>query len=664
MLGYSSSILFNVKRINVIFFLFLISFIVCLFSSCKEDVPTQPGEQFDLSIITPHDSSFVLQSLRVELSTTGDNNIKQVSFFIDNITVASDPLGNNVFIVDVSDFSDDNFHKIRVIAVNESGAVGYSKTISLKIFKSAKYTISLISPNNQFIERFNNKVELSWLPSAAFSKTVVEISKSYFFNDILFTGVAFGRKFITPDLQLGDYYWRLKVDFKDTSLTQYSESRNFEIAGPLAPALVSPFNNEITSGIGDITFSWTKSGGAVQYDLLVLDDESKDTVLNETVDSDTVLKRSLPLSAYACKVRAKNIAGNWGEWSNQSRFGHGVFYKIVDVNAMLVPHQIKKHNDGNYIISARSLIDPYSHIIKINPSGTTLWSKSFENTRINSFEVLNDGSLILAGEDSYIMPVFIRNSKVTKLDPSGNTLWENILSNNNKESILDIKPVADGYVSVGYQMDSLISNSFPMILKVSLSGDLIYRKLFSLGNPIRNKLFIDNTDLVTFGYNTGFSNTIAFVKYDAQGNELLNKNFSGWLNLRGAKKLFDGTLLIGGSVTSNYGMFIKKIDTNGEVIIESEFNIAIPSAIYDVEGSTNDDCFITGYSRNSGQQDGIYFAKLDATGNVAAEKHYPGEGGYTLISTDDGGVLIIGHINNGVMCIIKTNRDGVTFYPQ
>ena len=111
-------------------------------------------------------------------------------------------------------------------------------------------------------------------------------------------------------------------------------------------------------------------------------------------------------------------------------------------------------------------------------------------------------------------------------------------------------------------------------------------------------------------------------------------------------------------------MFIKEINSEGDILMESEFNTGVSCGILDIDGSTMDNIFVTGYKNSGSAENGIYFGKLSTTGQVLREQQYPGESGYSLVSTDDGGFLILGYITNGVMCIIKTNSNGTTFYEE
>jgi hypothetical protein len=662
MLGYSSICSF--LKTNLLNLFIVLSLIIALVVGCNEDHPVQPGETFDVSIISPQDSAYIFNSLQINLFTNSISQLKRVIFYIDEDAVVSDSLGNNSYLLDVSNFADDSFHKVRAVAINYSGASGYSNYVTIKISKHAKYKINLVGPASGYIERSDNKVELRWLNSRALLKTEIEISKNYFFSDLAYTSVGIGGKHKTPAFEAGLYYWRLKVEFKDTSLTLYSENRNFEIAGPLPPNLLSPTCNEITSGSDNLNFSWTSSQDAIGYDLLVLDDETKDTVIHTIINADSVFRTPLSISAYNWKMRAKNLAGVWGDWGPESRFGHGVFYKIVDAGAMLMPIQIKKSTDGNFLILGNAMpIEAYSYLTKISPLGQTLWSKRFDGTVLKSFEVLGDGSIIIIGEQTQIMPTYIHKSKVLKLDVSGNIIWESLLSEVN-EFVSDIKPVFDGYIVAGSRIDSTNNKPLPMILRVSQTGGLIYRKLFGSDEPLKTKIFTDNTSVITLGYSSDQNNLLAFGKYDLLANELFKKNFAGRLGLRGAKKLSDESFLVGGFVNSGSGMFVKKINSSGDALMESEFNITGPCGIIDVLEYLTENYFVTGYKNSGSQENKIYLGKLDVSGNVLKEKQYPGESGYSIVSTDDGGILILGYINNGVMCIIKTNSDGTTFFPQ
>lgn len=660
MLVYSSIYFF--RRYSFVFLVSILFFFLLILNSCNDDTPVQTGELFDISIVSPQDSATIFQSLIVKLSTNSSEKITKVLFYIDEVGVVSDSLEANLFVLDAAKYADDGFHKIRVVAFNSSAASGYSKPILIKIMKNVRFNISLLSPADNIIDRANNMIELRWLQSSAFSNVIVQISKNYYFGDIIYSSAAQGNH-ITPPLESGVYSWRLSVDFKDTSLTRFSETRRFEIAGPLPPILISPQNNEIIGGNNAVSFSWQKAIFATRYELLVVDDGSKDTVIHSFINIDSIFTMNLPISAYSWKMRSINSAGIKGEWSTESKFGNDVFYKIVDAGAMLMPIQIEELAGGGFLILGNAIpFEPYSCIIKISNDGSTLWTKRFDGSVFRSFEILADGSILLAGEKTEIMPAYIYNSKITKLDVFGNIVWESLLSSNNKELLFDIKSVGDGYVAVGSKSDSLTNNSLPMILKVSQAGDLVYRKLFDAGKPSKTKLFSDNTNLITLGYASDQNNHIGFGKFDLLANELFEKSFSGWLNIQGAKELTDGNIILGGSVTSNYGMFFKKINKNGDILLESEFNIANPCCIYDVAGKAGSEFFVTGYNNNNGMQNGIYFGRLNANGDVITEKQYPGQSGYSLIETSDGGILILGYVNNGVMCIIKTNKIGTTFY--
>lgn len=642
----------------------LLVLFLSLLSGCDEDNPVLPGMVFNLTIDSPQDSSSIYYSLQINISTNSNSPLKQVMFYIDDYQVVSDSLGNNLYIVDVSNFADDNFHKIKAVATSFSGATGYSNNITLRIIKSAKYRIHPISPEFGYIERINGAVELRWLDSRSLSNTTVEISKNYSFANLLYSSNASRGKHLSPSLEAGMYYWRLKAEFRDTSLTIYSEVRNFEIAGPNPPTLISPANNQITSGSEEITFAWSKSVGATQYELLVLDDESKDTIVHTNINSDSTFTTILPINAYNWKMRARNFGGVSGDWSNQLRFGHGVFYKIVDAGAMLMPIEIKKTVDGNFLILGNAMpFEPYSCLTKISPEGSTIWSKRFDGTVLKSFDVLSDGSLIVVGEETKIMPVYTHYSKILKLDMLGNIIWENLLSNIS-EIVTDIAVISDGYIISGSSIDTLSNSQLPMLLKISLAGDLVYRKLFEQNQQSIAKIFNANNSIVAFGYSSDQNNLLSFEKFDLLGNELYKKSFTGKLVLRGAKKLSDESFLVGGFIKTTEGMFIKKINSSGDALVESEFNLSVPCGVMDVSESLSDNYFVTGYLNNGSQENRIYFGKLDASGVVLNQNQYPGESGYSLVATDDGGYIILGYITNGVMCVIKTNSSGTSFIPE
>ena len=148
--------------------------------------------------------------------------------------------------------------------------------------------------------------------SASFSSPVIDnnnISKTSYKSDSLADGL---------------YYWKVRARDAAGNWGQYSEVRSFTIdtQGPPAPSLISP---DDTATLNDNTpsFDWTDVAGAAQYELMVDNSSSFDSPeihrTNLAASSYTAAS-SLADGLYYWKVRARDAAGNWGQYSEVRSF--------------------------------------------------------------------------------------------------------------------------------------------------------------------------------------------------------------------------------------------------------------------------------------------------------------------------------------------------------
>ncbi len=126
------------------------------------------------------------------------------------------------------------------------------------------------------------------------------------------------------DLADGSYYWRVRgIDNKERS-GGWSSSWQFTVDtdGPATLSLQTPPNGETITDNTPL-FDWTETSDAQVYELMV--DNSNGFGNPEIHKSSLAQSEYTPISAlddntYFWKVRARDAAGNWGDWTTEYYF--------------------------------------------------------------------------------------------------------------------------------------------------------------------------------------------------------------------------------------------------------------------------------------------------------------------------------------------------------
>ncbi len=199
-------------------------------------------------------------------------------------------------------------------------------------------------------------------------------------------------------------------------------------------------------------------------------------------------------------------------------------------------HRVIQTNDGNYIVIGRSWSFGNSNgdiwIIKINSSGEIIWQKSYGTSYLDTsysiIETSDNGYLITGGSwskenQSDVIVIKINNNGdivwqkmygggdfdysyssiqtgdsgyiiigttksfgagdsdclIFKIDSTGNIEWQKALGGTNFDYLYTIKEVSDGnYISIGKTKSFGAGNSDILLLKLSLTGDLLNQKVY------------------------------------------------------------------------------------------------------------------------------------------------------------------------------------------
>ncbi|HMB21298.1 MAG TPA: hypothetical protein VKP08_00635, partial [Anaerolineales bacterium] len=133
-----------------------------------------------------------------------------------------------------------------------------------------------------------------------------------------FTGDPGVYTYTATPLTDGTYYWHVQA-FNYLGVSgPWSAYRTLKVdtVAPAAPALSAPAAN--ASVIGTPTFSWTATTGATQYQFEYADDPSFTTIIYTSAAQTglTIVPPTMTAITHYWHVKARDAAGNWGEWSS------------------------------------------------------------------------------------------------------------------------------------------------------------------------------------------------------------------------------------------------------------------------------------------------------------------------------------------------------------
>ncbi len=178
----------------------------------------------------------------------------------------------------------------------------------------------LISPENGGFTN-DNTPDLSWDTIGASRYELLVDDDSSFSSPLIHEDNITSTTYTaTVTLQDGEYYWRVAAYDSMNNLLGWSNPSTFTVdtQAPTQPLLSGPQDGTVLSTL-DATFQWTEPEQGATYDIQI---DNENSFATPYVDVDTsrtdnsyarIFERN---GTYYWHVRAKDVAGNAGEWSN------------------------------------------------------------------------------------------------------------------------------------------------------------------------------------------------------------------------------------------------------------------------------------------------------------------------------------------------------------
>ncbi len=360
------------------------------------------------------------------------------------------------------------------------------------------------------------------------------------------------------------------------------------------------------------------------------------------------------------------------------------FQKIYTATLNQSGRDVLPAPDGGYIIAGSTentiVNDIDVKIVKTNNSGDTLWSKKYGGSRPdypNRMLATNDGNYFIVGstqsfgggdQDIYLL----------KINPSGDTLWTKRYGGFGNEDGNEITATADGnYVIVGGSNSVNLSNNDIQFIKIDPAGSVIWMKYY--GGPDYEsarsvKLCLDGGFIIA-GKTASTSNSVAtlfLVKTDASGDTIWTKKYSGGGNSYEGKSILassDGTYTLcldDSSGARDSDVRVMKISATGSVLWNKMYGGIDKDIAKMIQPTSDGGYIIASVCRSFGWlSPDMWLLKLDALGDTTWTKHYGGPGHehcYAVRQTADGGYVAVGHTKsytpNTEIMLIKLDATG------
>lgn len=299
---------------------------VFLISGCEQILDFESPE---IEIISPKMGEHVYAYAEVKVNIQDDYNLRTAEVYFDTVLVGEFNTGNFERKWNFAESGIDKRHTIRIIAKDKRDN-WREKEISFFGHGAPPQPPQLKYPKNEDI-LVNIDNELQWMTVPFVSEYNLQVSedepdfetklvlnKNININQISDTTSMFFYKIRLYD---GNYFWKLRCKYKNGDFGKWSSIGNFEVdtKAPLAPIIIYP-----TSHINDIYFKWAKVEDGIKYHLKVINQTNHPYVLlfEDSSATDTLYSPNIIFSNgyYSWKIRAKDNANRWGEWSREEDF--------------------------------------------------------------------------------------------------------------------------------------------------------------------------------------------------------------------------------------------------------------------------------------------------------------------------------------------------------
>jgi hypothetical protein len=203
---------------------------------------------------------------------------------------------------------------------------------------------------------------------------------------------------------------------------------------------------------------------------------------------------------------------------------------------------IRQTNDSGFIAAGRTsptTSSPFSlYYLKTNSQGAMQWNKSFKlsqsgtSINLNDLRILSNGDYLILG-NAHLSSVNNWDIFLMRINPAGDTLWTKTYTRNDGQSAVSVNETPDGgFLVTGYTYISSPHSARQFLLKLNSMGIIEWTKTYSINGIEGASSFVPTFDggYIFCGIGESSINTdtnkIYLLKTDSSGNVSWCKQYS------------------------------------------------------------------------------------------------------------------------------------------
>lgn len=295
---------------------------------------------------------------------------------------------------------------------------------------------------------------------------------------------------------------------------------------------------------------------------------------------------------------------------------------------------ILETNDNNFFVLGYSQSfgggDYDTYLLKIDPSGDTLWTKTYgSNGNGAGKEIVPtaDGNYIIVGESNDVVSSNY-DAYLMKINPSGDTLWTKNYGGSAYESGNSVKQCLDGgFIFTGQTFSFGQGGGDAYLVKTNSTGDTTWTKTFGGTQYDEGMFLLANNDgsytFVVRDSSSGAGNIdVQVIKTNSTGTPIWNRTYGGDKKDTGKmiQSTNDGGYIIA-AISRSFGwikpdMWIVKIDSGGDTLWTRHYGGSDNEHCYSVRQTSDGGFTAIGHTESQGSNWEIMFLKLNPIGNL------------------------------------------------
>lgn len=352
-------------------------------------------------------------------------------------------------------------------------------------------------------------------------------------------------------------------------------------------------------------------------------------------------------------------------------------------------YSIASSADGAYVVVGNtyssSLNGSVSWLIKLDSSGNTLWSRTFDafgNAELFAVSPTSDSGYILAG---YACKTGSAQSDawLLKTDSNGNLIWNRTYGGNGDDKAFAVTQTSDGgYVFSGYTGSYGQGGDDFWLCKIDVNGNLLWNQTYGGQGHDQAYCVVQSSDggFAFAGQTTSANgaNDALIFKTSTVGQIEWNRTYGGTGNdgVYALIQTLDGGYALAGytylSSSNKYDSWLVKTDVSGNLLWQKTIGSTGDSQALSVIQNSDQSFVVVGYTNSYGADGSqILLVKIDSKGVSQTTQVLGGKGddaAFDVVPSGDGGFAVAGHVdsrtNNGTdVWVAKVYADEVKSSP-